>query len=207
MKKILSLFLAIMMMVAAFSGCSDEKTEENNSKLEIEGEDEGGITVSGGEPLLQKDIIAFIKKIKDMGFSVKLDTNGAYPKKLKDLVNKGLIDYVAMDIKTCKERYPDVIGIPSANIGSIMESVEFLKQGTVPYEFRTTVVKELHSAEDFARIGEWISGCPNYFLQNYVDSENVLVSGFSSCSKEELLSFRDIVKSYVGHVELRGVDY
>lgn len=88
-----------------------------------------------------------------------------------------------------------------------MESVDFLKKGRIPYEFRTTVVKELHSAEDFARIGQWISGCPNYFLQNYVDSEQVLVSGFTSCCKEELLSFRDIVKPYVGHAELRGVDY
>ena len=162
---------------------------------------------SGGEPTLQPDLREFILRVRELGYRVKLDTNGSRPDILKSLCQEGLIDYVAMDIKTCKERYPEVIGIPSANIGTIMESVEFLKQGTVPYEFRTTVVKELHDAEDFARIGEWISGCPNYFLQNYVDSENVLVSGFSSYSKEELLSFMDIVKPYVEHAELRGVDH
>ena len=166
-----------------------------------------GVAITGGEPTLQPDLRDFILRVRELGYRIKLDTNGSRPGVLKSLCEEELIDYVAMDIKTCKERYPDVIGIPSANIGSILESVEFLKQGTVPYEFRTTVVKELHSTEDFARIGEWISGCPNYFLQNYVDSENVLVSGFSSCSKEELLSFRDIVKPYVGRVELRGVDY
>ena len=166
-----------------------------------------GVAITGGEPTLQPDLEHFILQIRELGYLIKLDTNGSRPDVLKSLCEKRLIDYVAMDIKTCKERYPKVVGIPSANIGSIMESVEFLKQGTVPYEFRTTVVKELHRAEDFARIAKWISGCPNYFLQNYVDSEQVLVAGFSSCSKEELLSFREIIKPYVGHVELRGVDY
>ena len=88
-----------------------------------------------------------------------------------------------------------------------MESVDFLKKGTVPYEFRTTVVKELHSIEDFEMIGPWISGCPNYYLQNFVDSDNVMYQGFSSCTKDELLAFRDAVKPFGGIVELRGVDY
>lgn len=166
-----------------------------------------GVAITGGEPTLQPDLHDFILRVRELGYKIKLDTNGSRPDILKALCTEGLIDYVAMDIKTCKKRYPEVIGIPSANIGSILESVEFLKQGTVPYEFRTTVVKELHSADDFTRIGQWISGCPNYFLQNYVDSENVLYSGFSSYGKDELLSFLDLVKPYVGHVELRGVDY
>lgn len=166
-----------------------------------------GVAITGGEPTLQPDLREFILRVRELGYRIKLDTNGSRPDVLKSLCEEGLIDYVAMDIKTCKERYPEVTGIPSANIGVIMESVEFLKQGTVPYEFRTTVVKELHSTDDFAKIGEWISGCPNYFLQNYVDSENVLISGFSSCCKEELISFMEIVKPYVGQAELRGVDY
>ena len=166
-----------------------------------------GVAITGGEPTLQPDLREFILRVRELGFRIKLDTNGSRPDVLKSICEEGLIDYVAMDIKTCKERYPELIGIPSANIGSILESVDFLKQGSVPYEFRTTVVKELHETEDFARIGEWISGCPNYYLQNYVDSENVLVSGFSSHTKEELLLFLETVKPYVGHAELRGVDY
>ena len=112
-----------------------------------------------------------------------------------------------MDIKTCKERYPNVSGIPSLSIETIAESIDFLKQGTVPYEFRTTVVKELHSAEDFQNIGPWLAGASNYFLQNFVDSDQVLMSGFSAHSKEDMISFLEIVKPYVMHADLRGVDY
>lgn len=166
-----------------------------------------GVAITGGEPTLQPDLRDFILRVREMGYLVKLDTNGSRPDVLKGLCEDGLIDYVAMDIKTCKERYPEVAGIPSVNIGAIMESVDFLKKGTVPYEFRTTVVKELHSIEDFEMIGPWISGCPNYYLQNFVDSDNVMYQGFSSCTKDELLAFRDAVKPFVGNVELRGVDY
>ena len=166
-----------------------------------------GVAITGGEPTLQPDLRRFILGVRELGYQIKLDTNGSRPDVLRSLCEDGLIDYVAMDIKTCKERYPDVAGIPSLHIEGIMESIEFLKRGTVPYEFRTTVVKELHSAADFEAIGQWLSGCSNYFLQNYVDSDRVLVPGFSSCSKDELLSYLEIVKPYVAHAELRGVDY
>lgn len=166
-----------------------------------------GVAITGGEPTLQPDLPEFILRIRELGYRIKLDTNGSRPGMLKSLCEGGLIDYVAMDIKTCKERYPEVSGIPSTNIGVIIESVEFLKAGTVPYEFRTTVVKELHCAEDFEKIGPWIAGCPDYFLQNFVESENVLEHGFSSCTKDELLSYLEIVKPYVGHISLRGIDY
>lgn len=166
-----------------------------------------GAAITGGEPTLQPDLRSFILKIRELGYKIKLDTNGSRPEVLRSLCEDGLIDYVAMDIKTCKERYPVVAGIPSLKINEIEKSVEFLKQGTVPYEFRTTVVRELHCAEDFHKIGLWLSGCSNYYLQNFVDSDNVLFAGFSSCSKDELLTFRTIVEPYVTHVELRGVDY
>lgn len=166
-----------------------------------------GVAITGGEPTLQSDLRSFILRIRELGYKIKLDTNGSRSEVLRTLCEDGLIDYVAMDIKTCKERYPVVAGIPSLQIDEIEKSVEFLKQGTVPYEFRTTVVKELHNTEDFLQIGKWLSGCSNYYLQNFVDSDNVMFSGFSSCSKEELLTFQDIVKPYVPHVELRGVDY
>ena len=166
-----------------------------------------GVAITGGEPTLQPDLRAFILRVRELGYKIKLDTNGSRPDVLRALCDEGLVDYVAMDIKTCKERYPDVAGIPSLQTGGIMESVEYLKHGSIPYEFRTTVVRELHSAEDFEQIGSWLSGCSRYFLQNYVDSDNVLVPGFSACSREELLSFMEIMKPYVEHVELRGVDY
>lgn len=166
-----------------------------------------GVAITGGEPTLQPDLRDFILRVRDLGFLIKLDTNGTRPDVLKSLCHDGLVDYVAMDIKTCKERYPAVAGIPSVNMAIIEESVDFLKGGSVPYEFRTTVVKELHTADDFEKIGPWIEGCPNYYLQNFIDSENVLEQGFSSCSKEELLSYLKIVTPWVGQASLRGVDY
>ena len=166
-----------------------------------------GVCVTGGEPTLQRDLRAFLQKIKELEYPIKLDTNGYRPDVLKSLCEQGLVDYVAMDIKTCKERYPLLAGIPSIQMEPIEESVDYLKSCHIPYEFRTTVVKELHSADDFQKIGPWISGCPNYYLQNFVDSGNVLEDGFSGCTKEELLAFLEIVKPFVGQAAIRGIDY
>lgn len=166
-----------------------------------------GVAITGGEPTLQPDLQEFIRNVRELGYRIKLDTNGYRPDVLKALCGEGLIDYVAMDIKTCQERYPLVAGIPSVNIEKIEESADFLKTGTVPYEFRTTVVRELHQAEDFVKIARWQEGCTQYYLQNFVDSDQVLNPVYTSWGKEELLSFLEIVKPYVKHAELRGVDY
>ena len=166
-----------------------------------------GVAITGGEPTLQPDLREFILRVRELGYRIKLDTNGSRPDVLKALCEEGLIDYVAMDIKTCKERYPDVAGVPSINMGTIIDSVSYLLSGTVPYEFRTTVVRELHSEDDFVKIGQWIAGCSNYYLQNYKDSDQVLFRGFSCCTKEELLRYQELVAPYVGHAELRGIDY
>lgn len=166
-----------------------------------------GVVITGGEPTLQPDLKDFIAKIRQMGYLIKLDTNGYRPDILKELCSEGFIDYVAMDIKTCRDWYPVVAGIPSLQIDRIDESIRFLKDCGIPYEFRTTVVSELHTAEDFKKIGPWIAGCPNYYLQNFTDSGNVLEDGFSACSKEQLLEFADIVRPFVGSVSLRGIDY
>lgn len=165
-----------------------------------------GVAITGGEPTLQPDLEIFIRNIRKMGFRIKLDTNGYRPEVLKRLCQEGLVDYVAMDIKTCRERYSEVAGIPSIQIGKIEKSVDYLKLNTVPYEFRTTVVRELHSADDFSKIGPWLSGSSRYFLQNYMDSGNVLHPVFTSCSKEELTDFMEIVKPYVEFTALRGID-
>lgn len=165
-----------------------------------------GVAITGGEPTLQPDLEIFIRNIRKMGFRIKLDTNGYRPEVLKRFCQEGLVDYVAMDIKTCRERYSEVAGIPSIQIGKIEESVDYLKLNTVPYEFRTTVVRELHSADDFSKIGTWLSGSSRYFLQNYTDSGNVLHPVFTSYSKEELTDFMEIVKPYVEFTALRGID-
>lgn len=166
-----------------------------------------GVAITGGEPTLQPELRDFILKVRGLGLRIKLDTNGYRPQVLRALCEEGLLDYVAMDIKTCRERYPEVAGVPSVQIKNIEESVDFLISGRVPYEFRTTVVRELHSAGDFEKIGAWISGASRYYLQNFVDSGNVLNPVYTGCSKEELTSYLELVKPFVGHAEIRGVDY
>ncbi|MDO4279801.1 MAG: anaerobic ribonucleoside-triphosphate reductase activating protein [Lachnoclostridium edouardi] len=166
-----------------------------------------GVCITGGEPTLSPDLESFIKKVKDLQLSVKLDTNGYQPSVLKSLGHKGLLDYVAMDIKSSPENYSMTAGCSNLNLDYIQESIDYLKQGNIPYEFRTTVVKGLHTEDDFEKIGPWIQGASNYFLQSYVESDQVLSPGFGSYSKEELLAFARLVEPYVGCVQLRGVDY
>ena len=127
-----------------------------------------GVCISGGEPLLQPDIKAFIKQIKTMGYFVKLDTNGCFPEKLIELVSSGLIDYVAMDIKNCKKKYAMTVGVDNFDITPVEKSVKFLKEGHVDYEFRTTIVKELHNVDDIQDIGVWLNGATRCFVQNFV---------------------------------------
>jgi len=164
-----------------------------------------GVCITGGEPLLQKDIADFIQKVKSLGLSVKLDTNGTNPEKLRELIEAELLDYVAMDIKNSKERYLETVGIPGFEVAPIEESVELLKEGHVDYEFRTTVVRELHTEGDIEKIAEWIKGAPRYFLQNFVDSGNVLKEGLNAHSRETLDSMRFLAGKYVDFVSLRGV--
>lgn len=165
-----------------------------------------GVAISGGEPTLQPDLEVFIRKVRDLGLLVKLDTNGYRPDVLKRLCEQHLLDYVAMDIKSSPDRYSTVSGISGLILKPVHESVDFLKQNTVPFEFRTTLVKELHSAEDMRAIGSWLQGAPKYFLQNYKDSEQVLTAGLHGFTKEELLEFCEILKPYIPNVQLRGID-
>ena len=164
-----------------------------------------GVCVTGGEPLLQKDIFEFLKKIKDLGLLVKLDTNGYLPNKLSYAIENGLVDYVAMDIKNCPEKYAMTSGVDNLDIEAIKKSVDILKEGKVPYEFRTTVTRELHTEEDMKKIGEWIYGAMGYYIQNYRDSENVLCKGLSSLENQELEALLSSVLPYVPTASLRGV--
>ena len=165
-----------------------------------------GVAITGGEPTLQKDLPDFARRVKDRGFAVKLDTNGSNPALLRRMLEEGLADYVAMDIKTCRENYPGVVGREDYDPAPVEESAALLLEGRVPYEFRTTVVKELHGEEDFERIGEWLRGAPLYFLQGFKDSGDLLQSGLHACTPGEMRRFRDVAAPYFGSVSLRGVD-
>ncbi len=163
-----------------------------------------GVAITGGEPLLQKDIVSFIKRIKEMGFDVKLDTNGAFPKKLRELVESGLIDYVAMDIKSSPEGYERAAGCP-VNMDNVRESIEYLLSDAVDYEFRTTVAKGAVLFEDMEGIGELIKGAKRYFLQAFVDSGDILGEGVGPYSETEMKEMLETVKKYVPSAELRGI--
>ncbi|MCF0106205.1 MAG: anaerobic ribonucleoside-triphosphate reductase activating protein [Holdemanella sp.] len=163
-----------------------------------------GVAITGGEPLLRNDIEELLTSIKALGYLIKLDTNGNHPDVLKRIVEKGLVDYVAMDIKNSPDRYAPTIGLKTFDLSKVMESKEFLLQGKVEYEFRTTVVKELHDEDSFKEIGPWIQGAQKYYLQTFVDRDKVMFSGLSAYDKEEMEKLAKIVEPYVQHIEIRG---
>lgn len=161
------------------------------------------VCVSGGEPTLQGDLIEFIEKIRSLGYLVKLDTNGARPEVLSELIEKGLVNYVAMDIKSSKEGYPSAVGIESFDLSGIEKSIEILKKCKVDFEFRTTVAKGLHTKEDIEGIGKWLEGDVKFFLQTFRDSGDILGEGCSDYSEGEMKEFLEIVKKYLPRAELR----
>ena len=164
-----------------------------------------GVCVTGGEPLLRPELPQLLSRIKELGYPVKLDTNGGRPERLRALLEAGLVDYVAMDIKNSPERYGETAGVPGLDLAPFRESVSLLLRGTVDYEFRTTVVREFHDADSFRAIGPWIAGARRYFLQGFVDRDSVLQAGLHPWDRETLASFGDLVRPYVEQVELRGV--
>lgn len=165
-----------------------------------------GVCVTGGEPLMQKELPAFLEKVKAMGFAVKVDTNGSFPDLLKTIMGSGLCDYVAMDIKNSKEKYAETVGIPDFDTSPIERSVEILKSGAVPFEFRTTVVKELHGIPDIEAIAKWISPAENFFLQQFVDSGDLIGRGLSAHSTATLEKMRDAASEYIPNVQIRGTE-
>ena len=165
-----------------------------------------GVCITGGEPTLYHDLESLIRQIRQLDYAVKLDTNGFRPAVVKDLVGKGLLDMVAMDIKSSKTGYSEAAGIDCLDMAPICETVDFLLENHVAYEFRTTVVKELHTMESFRSIGQWISGCQAYYLQAYKESDTVIHKGFHSNTKEELESYRRILLETIPVVGIRGID-
>ncbi len=164
-----------------------------------------GVAFTGGEPLLRKELPLLMRDIKSLGYAVKLDTNGQHPEALKPIIEEGLIDYVAMDVKNSPEKYPETSGCETVNLENIKESINILKNSGIDYEFRTTVVNELHDEASFEGIGLLIDGAKRYFLQAFTDRDSVVFSGFTTPSKEQLEKYATIIKKYVKIVEIRGV--
>ena len=165
-----------------------------------------GVCITGGEPTLNPDLKDFIEKIKSLGYLMKLDTNGTNPKMLLELIQNNLIDYVAMDIKNSKSFYSETAGISGLELEKIEESVRILKTSGIDYEFRTTVVSELHTKENIEDIGKWLKGSKKYFLQSFRDSEFVLKKGLTAPKKEELISYKELLTGYIDFVDIRGID-
>lgn len=162
-----------------------------------------GVCVSGGEPLLHPQLPQLLDAIKAQGFLVKVDTNGSFPHKLQELWKLGLVDYVAMDIKNSPGRYAETVGVSGLDLGPIRESVAWLLEGQVDYEFRTTVVRQFHDAASFAQIGPWIAGARRYFLQTFTHRDSVLRDGLSAWDGETMEGFAAQMRPYVDHVEVR----
>lgn len=162
-----------------------------------------GVVITGGEPTVQKDLKSFIKKIKDLGLLVKLDTNGGNPKVLQELIDEKLVDYVAMDIKNIFNKYNITAG-KKINLDNIKKSIEILKASKVDYEFRTTIIKEMHSLDDIVSICKLV-GNAKYYLQNFEDSENVIDHSLHGFSREELLFIDKYLKDVFPNVEIRAL--
>lgn len=164
-----------------------------------------GVCITGGEPLMHKDLPEFIAKVKALGYKVKIDTNGSYPERLAELIDSGNIDYVAMDIKNSKEKYFETAVCAEQDFEGVLKSVELLKQGKINFEFRTTVVKEYHTVEDIKQISEWIAPVNKYFLQNFTDSGDLIKNNLSAHSRETLEFMRSAAKEAIPNVEIRGI--
>ena len=165
-----------------------------------------GICITGGEPTLQEDLLPFLRRCKELGYQVKLDTNGTRPDVLLAVLREHLADYIAMDIKNCPARYAETAGLSSVRLSALEESISLIRDSSLPYEFRTTVVREFHTKQELLAIGEWLKGSARYALQAFLDSGSLIGNGLSGYSAEELQTFRTLLLPYFGEVLLRGAD-
>ena len=171
-----------------------------------------GVCITGGEPTLQPQLPQLLRRIRELGYAIKLDTNGSNPQALRQLVEEDLVDYVAMDIKNSREQYPKTAGMRESLLPQVEESIRYLASGKLDYEFRTTVVQQLHSTASVEAMGKWVCNVSqgakpkHWYLQSYVDRESVLTSGLSAPSKEEMVDFARVLAPYADAVNLRGID-
>ena len=163
-----------------------------------------GVAITGGEPLLQHGLEEFILRVRELGFAVKLDTNGSYPDRLAALIDRGLLDYVAMDVKNSREKYAQTVGIAGFDVACIEQSIALLRSSGLPFELRTTVVRELHSAEDIEDMGVWLAGDHKHYLQSFIDSGDLIKQGLSGYDKNQMQDLVNVLKAYIPRAELRG---
>lgn len=192
------------LVTAANDGTDTVSEEEFFAFLESRRGMLEGVCISGGEPTLQKDLGAFIERIRSMGFAVKLDTNGYRPEVLRELIEGGLLDYVAMDIKNSPSSYARTVGLDDFDMSKINESVEILKASGVPFEFRTTVVSELHTDMDMIEIGQWIGEVDRYLLQDFKDSGDLILDGLHGYDKKDLSYLLNLLNVYIPNAKIRG---
>ena len=165
------------------------------------------VVITGGEPLLQDDIVDFASKIKNLDYLLKIDTNGCYPEKLKELINKKLVDYVAMDVKAPKNKYNQLTGVKT-DLVKIEKSIEIIKTYAPDYEFRTTFVPQLLNKDDILEIAKWLKGAKNYFLQQYKNNPPLISSDFNNVapySKEYLIETYNVIEPFFKKCEIRGI--
>ena len=188
---------------------NEQKPYDNGELLEFLKKRYGlldGVAITGGEPTLWPGLYDFISELKKIGYEVKLDTNGTRPDVLKRIVNDGLVDYVAMDIKNCREKYGTTVGFNEGyDLSPIDESIALLMSGKVDFEFRTTVTRQYHAADDIEKIGEWIRGDEKYFLQQFKDSGDIIGEGISEYNKDEMQALLDQIRQFVPNAQLRGL--
>ena len=188
---------------------NEQKTYSNEEILSFLKKRQGvldGVAITGGEPTLMPGLAEFMTQVRGLGYKIKLDTNGTRPEVLKSIVRDGLVDYVAMDIKNCREKYGETVGFDvSYDLSPIDESIAFLMEGNVDFEFRTTISKTYHTEEDIIKIGKWISGDEKYFLQQFKDSGDIIgvqIEGYDEVTMRSLL---DAIRPFVPNAQLRGV--
>ena len=188
----------------------------NGDKLEVMTEEEilqfltkrsnvlEGLCLTGGEPLIQQGVEDFLRKVRQLGYKIKLDTNGAFPDRLSALIQQGLVDYVAMDVKNSKDAYANTVGC-IVDIKAIEQSVELLKSGEVDYEFRTTVTATFHTQESIEAMAQWLSGAKRLYLQQFVDSGDLIDATVTGVDEQTLKEFCEIAKQYVPNTQVRGI--
>ena len=163
-----------------------------------------GVCISGGEPLMQDGILDFLRYVKEFGYKIKLDTNGCFPEKLSRVIDLGLADHIAMDLKSSKENYSLAAGT-TVDLDAICQSVNLLMTGKVDHEFRTTAVKGIHTAADFESMADWIKGAKNYYIQQFSDSGDIISAGFTPFSEDEMRFFLKIAQKQIPNARLRGI--
>ena len=197
---------SLISMNRSFENNDEIEEEEVLAFLEKRKKVLDGIVITGGEPTMQKDLVSFIKKVKAIGYKVKLDTNGFRPNVLKELLDNNLVDYVAMDIKNSFEKYDMACGMKNLVIDNVKKSIELLKNSHIDHEFRTTIVKEYHTKEDILKILDVI-GNSKYYLQNFELSDDVIDKSLHGFSDYELLEMENVLNLKYNNIEVRGIRY